>query len=105
MNVITTRKSIINILANEMSYLQVSVDYWHYIRNDKETTLEEIDRVYELREISQMLGIHDEVYEQALNIYDFRNKTNKNYVPDCEYVKKMYRKLTNWRSEVFKNVR
>lgn len=94
MKFLTTKKSIVKELAQELAYLQIRADWWFYVANgDKEEnrnmSSSELDLVTEVREIANRFGIIKEVYAEAHKIYDFRNSGKKNFAPDIELIKKM----------------
>lgn len=98
------KKKLIKTLAEEIAYLQIRADWWYYCFKhevlDKENNITkqnmssgELDLVSEVRNIAHTFGILKEVYEEAYEIYDFRNSGKKDYMPDVEYIKKMDREF------------
>lgn len=95
----TSRKSIIKKFAYEMAYLQVGADYWHYIVENQDIVDNYMERIFEIKDFTHMLGILDEVYEEAYKIYDFRNSGKKDFVPIKNYIKTMHTKIAEPRKK------
>ena len=72
MKFVITKKAIINILAKKISSLQKDADYYYYIRKNKNHSSWLLDQVQPLIEIAEELGIVNQVYKEAIKIYDFR---------------------------------
>lgn len=109
MGLFITTEKLIKTLAEELAYLQISADWWYYCFNDgknpdkvineytgttaRNMSSSKLDSVNEVRVIASELGILSKVYEEAYNIYDFRNSGKKDFVPDIELIKKLNREF------------
>lgn len=94
------KKKLINILAEELAYLQIRADWWFYTWEhefvDKENNItkqdmsdSELQLVTEVRNIAARFSILPEVYNEAYKIYDFRNSGSSDFIPDVELIKKL----------------
>lgn len=93
MNDSIQKDKLIKEMAEELAYLQINADWWHYVSNIKEKqdmSNKQLEYVYELRCICDKLGILEQVYDAAYEIYDFRNSGKKDFVPNVELIKKLY---------------
>ena len=77
---------LISILSKELAYLQWSADYWYYINHDQEMSSYELDKITELKNIANDLKILDEVWDSALEIYDFTNSGKRSFKPNIKYI-------------------
>ena len=82
---ITTRKTIVEKFAQQIADLQRKADIWFYERNDPNHSSWLLDQVSVVKVLAIELGICDEVYKRAYEIYDFRNSGKKGYT--LKYVK------------------
>lgn len=76
---IIIRGRVIEELAQQLARLQKKADYWYYQMNDRDHSSWLLDQVYPLKEFATKLGICEEVYERAYEIYDFRNSGKDGY--------------------------
>lgn len=104
MNLFISKYELSKVLAEELAYLQISADWWYYcfpkdiVDEDEGITRQdmsssELDLVTEVRAIAVRFGIIKEVYEEAYDIYDFRNSGKKDFVPDLDLIRKLYREF------------
>lgn len=100
MKLFITKKKLVKKLAEELAYLQIRADWWHYcfkremvdIENNitkQDMSSAQLEYVSELRNIAHGFGILKEVYEEAYKIYDFRNSGKKDFVPNIEHIQKI----------------
>lgn len=76
---IVTRKAIIEKFAQQIVTLQRKADIWFYERNNQNHSSWLLDQVEAVKDLAIELGICDEVYKRAYEIYDFRNSGKKGY--------------------------
>ena len=102
MRFFATKKKLIKTLAEELAYLQIRADWWHYCYSgekvDEDITKQDmsssvLDLVTEVIAIAMRFDILSKVYEEAYKIYDFRNSGNKDFIPDIELIKKLDREF------------
>lgn len=89
MKLIITKKKLVRKLAEELAYLQIRADWWYYVSNYEDKlnmSSMMFEAVTELRCICKELGLLKEVYEEAYEIYDFRNSGKKDFTPNIELI-------------------
>lgn len=86
------RKKIIKKFAKEMARLQKKADKYYYIENNKEMADFNLIYATEVKELAIRLGIYNEVYQEALTIYNFKESGKKEYKPSQEQLEE----LRNW---------
>lgn len=92
------RASLIKKLATDLAYLQINADWWFYCYHSPSNVEDErqrmsshsLDLVTEIREIANYFKIVDDVYDEAYEIYDFRNSGKKDFKPDIKYIQHMH---------------
>lgn len=87
------RDKVIDTFAEELAYLQVSADYWYYILHDNDMSDHELNYVTELRNNAYRLNILDEVYDRALQIYDFSQSGKEGFNPDIDTIERVHHQL------------
>lgn len=86
------KKELISKFAKEMARLQKKADKYYYVDNNKEMADYVLIYAAELKDFASKLGICEEMYEEALKIYDFRNSGKTNTSISTE----IYEELKNW---------
>lgn len=74
------KEELISKFAKEMARLQKKADKYYYINNDKDMSDYVLIKASELKEFASKLDICEEMYQEALKIYNFSEsgKTNTN---------------------------
>lgn len=87
-----SKKKLISQFAQELAFLQIRADWWHYISTEPthlDSVANRLDQISELRFLCQELNILSEVYEEAYKIYDFRDSGKSYFNCDKELVIKL----------------
>lgn len=80
---------LIDIFANEMATLQKKADIYYYIDNNRDMSDYILIKASYLKDLISKLGICNEVYNKAYDIYDFRNSGKNDYQPSEEQLEKL----------------
>ena len=86
------KKELISKFAKEMARLQKKADKYYYVENNKEMADYVLIYAVELKDFASKLGICEEMYHEALKIYDFSNSGKKEY----NLTKEQLEELKNW---------
>lgn len=73
------KEFIINIFAEELATKQRKADEWYYLQNNQKMSSHLLDQALAIKELAIKLGIDNEVYNKAYQIYDFRNSGKTGY--------------------------
>lgn len=94
---VINRNRLINEFAEELACIQNEADFWYYILHDQEMSSFVLDTLGSSRDLAYRLGILDEVYKQALTIYDFSQSGKDGFRPDLEYIEQMHQRFEEQR--------
>lgn len=83
------KDALVGEFAEEMARLQKKCDKYYYIDKDMNLCDYIQAKIDGLKDLSIKLGICEEMYEKAYQIYDFRNSGKKDYVPSKEQLEEM----------------
>lgn len=81
---------LVSQFAEELAYCQNAADYWYYVQKDQEMSSFMLDNLGGLRDVASKLGILQEVYDCALQIYDFSKSGTDDFVPNIALIRDVY---------------
>lgn len=76
--------------AYEMAARQNEADWWYYVLHDQEMSSYILDTLVTFHDLINRLGIFDNVYRRALEIYDFSQSGRDGYVPDLDIIERFH---------------
>lgn len=81
---------LISQFAEEIAYHQNDADWWYYIMQDQEMSSWILDTLLGIKDVANRLGILEESWDLALNLYDFSNSGKSGFQPDLNHIQRMH---------------
>lgn len=95
---VLNKSKLIDQFAYELAVRQNEADWWYYILHDQEMSSFVLDGLQTFNDIANRFGIYDEMYHQALQIYDFSQSGKDGYNPDLDMIEDFHHQFEDYRN-------